>query len=104
MALAASIIGQEFSFELVEALVSLESSVLAAALERLVQSDMVAQRGEPQNAIYNWITFEFALKGNAPIVIGARRRHIDNDSVLDADEIIEPVAELHLLVGVGSPC
>ena len=75
VALAASIIGQEFSFELVEALVSLESSVLAAALERLVQSDMVAQRGEPPNAIYN---FKHALIRDAAYqtILKSRKRDL----------------------------
>ena len=75
VALAASIIGQEFSFELVEALVSLESSVLAAALERLVQSDMVAQHGEPPNAIYN---FKHALIRDAAYqtILKSRKRDL----------------------------
>ena len=75
VALAASIIGQEFSFELVEALVSLESSVLAAALERLVQSDMVAQRGEPPNAIYS---FKHALIRDAAYqtILKSRKRDL----------------------------
>jgi predicted ATPase len=75
VALAASIIGQEFSFELVDALVSLESSVLAAALERLVQSDMVAQRGEPPNAIYN---FKHALIRDAAYqtILKSRKRDL----------------------------
>lgn len=39
------------------------------------------------------------------LVIGARRRrlNIDNDRVRDVDEIVEPVAELHSLVGFGRP-
>ncbi len=75
VALAASIIGQEFSFELVEALVSLQSPLLAAALERLVQSDMVAQRGEPPNAIYS---FKHALIRDAAYqtILKSRKRDL----------------------------
>src|SRR4029453_14440117 len=29
---------------------------------------------------------------------------IDNDGVLDVDEVVQPVAELHTLVGLGRPC
>ena len=56
-------------------LVSLESPVLAAALERLVQSDMVAQRGEPPNAIYN---FKHALIRDAAYqtILKSRKRDL----------------------------
>src|ERR1022692_3024421 len=42
-------------------------------------------------------------RGN--LVIGARRRwlYVDNDRMRDVDEIIEPVTELHPLVGLGGP-
>src|SRR5262245_44525720 len=40
------------------------------------------------------------------LVVGTRRRRLDinNDRILDVDEIIEPVAELHSLIGLGRPC
>ena len=75
VALVASIIGPEFSFELVEALVSLETPLLAAALERLVRSDMVVQRGDPPNAIYS---FKHALLRDAAYqtVLKSRKRDL----------------------------
>ena len=49
--------------------------MLAAALERLVQSDMVAQRGEPPNAIYN---FKHALIRDAAYqtILKSRKRDL----------------------------
>ena len=43
--------------------------------------------------------------GRRDLIIGARRRwlYVDYDRVRDVDEIIEPVAELHSLVGLGRP-
>ena len=54
VALAASIIGREFSFDLITAVASIAAPMLAAALDRLVQSDIVAQRGEAPNTIYSF--------------------------------------------------
>jgi predicted ATPase/class 3 adenylate cyclase len=75
VALAASIIGPEFSFELLGVVVSLEPALLAAALERLVESDIVAQRGEPPNAIYS---FRHALIRDAAYqtILKSRRRDL----------------------------
>ena len=75
VALAASIIGQEFSFELVEALLSLKGQSLAAALERLVQADIVAQRGEPPTARYS---FKHALIRDAAYqtILKSRKRDL----------------------------
>jgi hypothetical protein len=58
-----------------------------------------------------WLQIEAPLSaiehrlGRLNLVVHARRRwlNVDNDRVLDVDEIIEPVAELHPLVGLGSP-
>jgi class 3 adenylate cyclase/predicted ATPase len=75
VALAASIIGQEFSFELVQALTLLEGATLASALEQLVESDIVARRGEPPNAIYS---FKHALIRDAAYqtVLKSRKRDL----------------------------
>ena len=75
VALTASIIGQEFSFELVGAIVSLEPALLAEALEQLVRSNIVTQRGEPPNAIYN---FTHALVRDAAYqtVLKSRKRDL----------------------------
>ena len=75
VALAASIIGQEFSFELVGAAASVEPPLLVAALGQLVQSDIVAQRGEPPHAVY---TFKHALVRDAAYqtVLKSRKRHL----------------------------
>lgn len=54
VALAASIIGREFPFDILAAVASLDHSALTAALEQLVRSDLVAQRGEPPNAAYSF--------------------------------------------------
>ena len=75
MALAASIIGQEFSFELVQALMPLDSSLLASILDQLVKSDVVARRGEPPRAIYS---FKHALIRDAAYqtVLKSRKRDL----------------------------
>ena len=75
VALAASIIGQEFSFELVGTAASVEPTLLTAALEQLVHSDIVTQRGEPPQAVY---TFKHALIRDAAYqtVLKSRKRHL----------------------------
>ena len=75
VALAASIIGQEFSFEIVGAAASVEPTLLTVALEQLVQSDIVTQRGEPPQAVYN---FKHALIRDAAYqtVLKSRKRHL----------------------------
>jgi class 3 adenylate cyclase/predicted ATPase len=75
VALAASIVGPEFSLELIGTVLALEPSLLAAALEQLVRSDIVAERGEPPNAIY---TFKHALIRDAAYqtVLKSRKRDL----------------------------
>ena len=75
VALTASIIGQQFSFELLAAVTSLEPPPLAAALEQLVRSDMVAQRGVPPNATYS---FKHALIRDAAYqtILKSRKRDL----------------------------
>ncbi len=54
---------------------SLEHSALTAALEQLVRSDLVAQRGEPPNATY---TFKHALIRDAAYqtILKSRKRDL----------------------------
>src|SRR5215467_14251758 len=44
--------------------------------------------------------------GGGDLVVGSRRRGLDihNDGVLDVDQIVEPVAELHALICFRGPC
>ncbi len=75
VALAASIIGREFSFELVEALLPLNRLPLASALERLVESDIAERRGDPPTAIYS---FKHALLRDAAYqtILKSRKREL----------------------------
>ena len=75
VALAGSIIGPEFSFELVEALVSLAPQSLSASLKQLVQSDIIVERGDPPNAIYS---FKHALLRDAAYqtILKSRKRDL----------------------------
>ena len=50
--LTASIIGREFSYELIEAVSSVPQAALLADLGRLVQSDLLEQRGTPPQSRY----------------------------------------------------
>ena len=52
MVLTASIIGREFSYELIEAVSSVPQAALLADLGRLVQSDLLEQRGTPPQSRY----------------------------------------------------
>jgi predicted ATPase len=52
VALTASIVGREFSFELLEAVAGIPSKTLLEGLDRLVQSDLLEQRGTPPHSRY----------------------------------------------------
>jgi predicted ATPase len=52
VALTASIIGREFPYELIAAMYPVSHARLEADLERLVQSDLLSQRGAPPNSRY----------------------------------------------------
>jgi predicted ATPase/class 3 adenylate cyclase len=56
--LTASIIGREFSYELIEAVSSISQAMLLADLGRLVQSDLLEQSGTPPHSRY---VFKHAL-------------------------------------------
>jgi class 3 adenylate cyclase len=75
VALAASIIGREFSYELIEAIAATSKETLEADLGRLVQSDLLGQRGAPPHSRY---IFKHALIRDAAFhtVLKARRREL----------------------------
>ena len=73
--LTASIIGREFSYELIEAISPVPQATLLADLERLVQSDLLGQRGAPPQSRY---IFKHALIRDAAYqsVLKARKREL----------------------------
>jgi predicted ATPase/class 3 adenylate cyclase len=73
--LTASIIGREFSYELIEAVSSVSQATLLADLGRLVQSDLLEQRGTPPQSRY---IFKHALIRDAAFqsVLKARKREL----------------------------
>jgi class 3 adenylate cyclase/predicted ATPase len=73
--LSASIIGREFSYELIEAISPVPRTILLADLERLVQSDLLGQRGAPPHSRY---IFKHALIRDAAYqsVLNARKREL----------------------------
>jgi class 3 adenylate cyclase/predicted ATPase len=73
--LAASIIGREFSYELIEAISPVPQATLRADLERLVQSDLLGQRGSLPQSRY---IFKHALIRDAAYqsVLNARKREL----------------------------
>jgi predicted ATPase/class 3 adenylate cyclase len=75
VALTASIIGREFSYELIAALSSAPHATLQADLERLVRADLLGQQGAPPQSRY---IFKHALIRDAAFhtVLKARRREL----------------------------
>ncbi len=73
--LTASIIGREFSYELIEAISPVPQETLLPDLERLVQSDLLGQRGAPPQSRY---VFKHALIRDAAYlsVLNARKREL----------------------------
>jgi predicted ATPase/class 3 adenylate cyclase len=73
--LTASIIGREFSYELIEAVSSVSQATLLADLGRLVQSDLLGQRGVPPQSRY---IFKHALIRDAAYqsVLKAKKREL----------------------------
>jgi predicted ATPase/class 3 adenylate cyclase len=73
--LTASIIGREFSYELIEAVSSISRATLLADLGRLVQSDLLEQSGTPPHSRY---IFKHALILDAASqsVLKARKREL----------------------------
>ena len=75
VALTASIIGREFSYELLDAVARMSQATLLEGLEQLVRSDLVGQRGAPPQSRY---IFNHALIRDAAFqsVLNARRREL----------------------------
>ena len=79
MVLTASIIGREFSYELIEAVSSTSAATLLADLGRLVQSDLLGQRGTPPQSRY---IFKHALIRDAAgqSMLKAKKRELTDAS------------------------
>ena len=75
VALAASIIGRDFPFEILAAVVPLDPSALADGLEQLVRSDLITRKGTAPSAIYS---FKHALIRDAAYqtVLKSRKREL----------------------------
>jgi predicted ATPase len=75
VALTASIIGREFAYELIEAISPVPPAILGVALEQLVQSDLLEQRGVLPQSRY---IFKHALIQDAAYqsVLRAKRREL----------------------------
>jgi class 3 adenylate cyclase/tetratricopeptide (TPR) repeat protein len=90
-----SVIGREFSFELVSALVESPEGRLEQAFDELLQSGLVSARGEPPDAIYS---FKHALIQDAAYssMLRERRRaiHLQLAETLDKDPSAETAPQL----------
>src|ERR1700722_19436259 len=75
VALTASIIGREFTYELLDAVAEVSQATLLEGLERLVRSDLLGQRGTPPQSRY---IFKHALICDAAFqsVLNARKREL----------------------------
>jgi class 3 adenylate cyclase/predicted ATPase len=75
VALTASIIGREFSYELLDAVAQVSQATLLEGLEQLVRSDLLGQRGAPPQSRYS---FKHALIRDAAFqsVLNARKREL----------------------------
>jgi class 3 adenylate cyclase/predicted ATPase len=75
IALTASIIGREFTYELLDAVARVSQATLLEGLERLVRSDLLGQRGAPPQSRY---IFKHALIRDAAFqsVLNARKREL----------------------------
>jgi class 3 adenylate cyclase len=101
-----SVIGREFSFELVRTLAGLPEARLREALGELLQSGLVAARGEPPDAIY---LFKHALIQDAAYasLLRERRRaiHLRLAETLEKDPMpnIEPQLLARHFAEAGQP-
>jgi class 3 adenylate cyclase/predicted ATPase len=75
IALTASIIGREFTYELLDAVARVSQATLLEGLERLVRSDLLGQQGAPPQSRY---IFKHALIRDAAFqsVLNARKREM----------------------------
>ena len=74
-ALTASIIGREFSYELLDAVAGMSQATLLEGLEQLVRSDLLGQRGTPPQSRY---IFKHALIRDAAFqsILKTRKRDL----------------------------
>lgn len=75
VALTASIIGRQFSFELIDAVADMPQTALLEGLEQLVRSDLLGQQGAPPHSRY---IFKHALIRDAAfqLVLNSRKREL----------------------------
>ena len=75
VALTASIIGREFSYELLDAVAGMSQATLSEGLEQLVRSDLLGQRGAPPQSRY---IFKHALIRDAAFqsILNTRKRDL----------------------------
>jgi class 3 adenylate cyclase/tetratricopeptide (TPR) repeat protein len=101
-----SVIGREFSFDLLRALAGLPDQRLAEALDELVQSGLVTARGDPPDAMY---LFKHALIQDAAYasLLRERRRaiHLQLAETLEKDPIanVEPQLLARHFAQAGRP-
>ena len=96
VAQTAACIGREFDFRLLSAIASLDESALRDALGKLVEAELVYQRGSPPDATY---TFKHALLRDAAYdnLLKARREkiHARLVSVFEADHVVPELIAHH---------
>ena len=92
VALTASIIGREFSYELIAALSSASHATLQADLDCLVRADLLGQHGTPPQSRY---IFKHALIRDAAFhtVLKARRRQLHKRIANEVESRFPDVAE-----------
>ena len=92
VALTASIIGREFSYELLHAVASVSQATLLEGLERLVRSDLLGQRGTPPQSRY---IFKHALIRDAAVlsILNARKRKLHQSIAEVLASLFPEVAE-----------
>ena len=75
IALTASVVGREFTYELLEAVAAVPQAALLEGLDRLVQSDLLGQSGMPPRSRY---TFKHALIRDAAFqsILKTRKREL----------------------------
>ena len=75
IALTASVVGREFTYELLEAVSAMPQAALLEGLDRLVQSDLLGQSGAPPQSRY---IFKHALIRDAAFqsILKARKREL----------------------------
>ncbi|HEX6763529.1 MAG TPA: adenylate/guanylate cyclase domain-containing protein [Gaiellaceae bacterium] len=86
-----SVLGREAPFELLRAVSDLEEAELEAALDRLVETDLVRRRHSPSGAVYvfkHWLVQDVAYES---LLRSARRRYHERIAAVLPDELPEIV-------------